>query len=72
MAERRYGPFEITEEIGDRNYRLKLPPTWLIHNVFHSDLLHPYTKPLFQIQKREPLPPPDIINDEEEYEVDEI
>ena len=41
MAPKREGPFEIEEVIGPVTYRLKLPETWKIHNVFHATLLRP-------------------------------
>ena len=52
-------------------YRLQLPPTWTIHNVFHASLLSPYSEtpahgPNFS------QPPPDLIGGEEEYEVESI
>jgi hypothetical protein len=40
LNNKRYGPFEILEVVGDRSYPLKLPETWAIHNVFHSSLLN--------------------------------
>ena len=33
------GPFEVTEKIGSQAYRLKLPDTWNMHDVFHVSLL---------------------------------
>ena len=52
-------------------YRLQLPPTWTIHDVFHASLLSPYSEtpahgPNFS------RPPPDLISGEEEYEVESI
>ncbi|MCO5552906.1 hypothetical protein L7F22_006425 [Adiantum nelumboides] len=35
---RYYGPFQITEQINDISFRLRLPDTWRIHNVFHVNL----------------------------------
>ena len=52
-------------------YKLWLPSTWKIYNVFYTSLLspnhstEPYT-PTFS------APPPDIIDNEEEYEVEAI
>ena len=52
-------------------YQLELPPQWKIHDVFHADLLTPYSKmelhgPNFM------KPPPDLIDGEEEYEIEEV
>jgi hypothetical protein len=71
LAPRQHGPFEITKVISPVAYRLALPPSWTIHDVFHTSLLTPYKEtnahgPNFT------RPPPDIINDEESYEVEEI
>ncbi|MCO5592970.1 hypothetical protein L7F22_046974 [Adiantum nelumboides] len=35
---RYYGPFQITEQINDISFRLRLPDTRKIHNVFHVNL----------------------------------
>ena len=42
ISPNREGPFEIEEVLGPLTYRLKLPGTWRIHNVFHAVLLRPY------------------------------
>ena len=52
-------------------YRLQLPLTWTIHDVFHVSLLSPYSEtpshgPNFS------RPPPDLIGGEEEYKVESI
>ena len=44
MAPKREGPFKISEVLGPLTYRLQLPSTWRIHNVFHAVLLMPYTE----------------------------
>jgi Chromo (CHRromatin Organisation MOdifier) domain len=71
LAPRRYGPFHITAKISDVAYRLKIPEKWKIHNVFHASLLMPYKK----TEKHGPNfleLPPDLIDGEEEWEVEEI
>ena len=65
------GPFKITQVLSPLVYRLKLPPTWKIHNVFHAGLLSPFKQtnmhgPSFSV------PPPTLIGSEEEYEVEAI
>jgi RNase H-like domain found in reverse transcriptase/Integrase zinc binding domain/Reverse transcriptase (RNA-dependent DNA polymerase) len=42
IAPKREGPFEINKVLGPVTYRLKLPESWKIHNVFHATLLWPY------------------------------
>jgi len=53
-------------------FELELPEGWMIHNVFNEDLLTRCVEPKFQEQHKEPAPPPVIINEEEEYEVEEV
>jgi hypothetical protein len=68
---KRYGPFKIIKAISSVAYQLQLPASWNIHPVFHASLLSPYSKttshgPNFT------RPPPDLIDGEEEYEVEQI
>jgi len=44
MAPKREGPFKIEQVMGPLTFKLKLPITWRIHNVFHATLLMPYTE----------------------------
>jgi len=44
----------------------------MIHNVFNEDLLTQCVEPKFQGQHKDPAPPPVIINEEEEYKVEEV
>ena len=39
MAPKREGPFKITDVLRPLTYRLNLPKTWKIHNVYHASLL---------------------------------
>jgi transposase InsO family protein len=72
---KRTGPFEILSEISPLTYKLKLPPSWKIHPVFHVSLLRPANidEELHPRIVDDTLrPPPDIIEQEEEYEVESI
>ena len=44
----------------------------MIHNVFNEDLLTQCVELKFKEQHKEAVPPPMIINKEEEYEVEEV
>ena len=44
----------------------------MIHNVFNEDLLTYCKEPQFQGQHMDSVPSPTIINEEEEYEVEEV
>ena len=39
LNQKRYKPFEITENIGQGVFQLKLLKGWEIHNMFNKDLL---------------------------------
>jgi hypothetical protein len=71
MRPRREGPFIITEVLGPVTYRLKLPASWRIHNVFHATLLRPY-KQNETYGKHFMEPPPQLLEGEEVYEVETI
>ncbi|KAF8751199.1 hypothetical protein RHS01_08647 [Rhizoctonia solani] len=67
---KRLGPFEVTEKISSHTYRLNLPETLKIHDVFYVGLLskaHESASQPFPNQ-----PPPETIEGEEEYEVEQI
>ncbi len=42
LAPKRYRPFPIKQVLSEVMYKLKLPPQWKIHLVFHTNLLTPY------------------------------
>ena len=57
--------------MGPVTYRLKLPQEWKVHNVFHATLLKPYieTETYGENYTR---PPPDLLEEQEVYEVETI
>jgi hypothetical protein len=71
LSPRRYGPYPILEQLSPVTYRIKLPPSLPIKNVFHVNLLT-----LFHETKEHGQnylqPPPEVIDREEEFEVEEI
>ncbi|SJL15540.1 uncharacterized protein ARMOST_19041 [Armillaria ostoyae] len=74
LDDKRVGPFKILEKTGASAYKLKLPPHWKIHLCFNKKLLTPYTPPppVFPNQEQPPPSPPDLIDGEEEWEIEEI
>ena len=71
LAPRRHGPFEITKVMSPVVYQLRLPPQWTIHPVFHASLLMPFEE-TDQYGENFSRPPPDLIDDREQYEVEAI
>ena len=69
---RQAGPYRISEVIGTHAYRLELPPSAKIHNVFHASLLRPYTKASYPGQSIEPPPPVETTSNELEFEVSSV
>ena len=65
------GPFTIMKVLSLIVYQLCLPKTWKIHPIFHTSLLSPYHENSIH-GTNFPLPPPDLINREEEYKVKRI
>lgn len=71
LADKHFGPVEVLKKVGESTYKVKLPKSWNIHDVFNEVLLTKYNDPEFTSQQRSP-PPPDVINEEEEFEVEAI
>jgi hypothetical protein len=67
---KRTGPYKVSKVINDNAYRLDLPPTMRIHNVFHVSLLDRYMPPVEG--QHPPEPQPTIVDDNDEYEVERI
>ena len=68
---KRLGRFRISKKISSHAYRLELPKSMGIHPVFHVSLLEPCSSDPLPGQVQPP-PPPTIIDNEPEWEVDEI
>ena len=67
----KYAKYTVTEVINSHNYRLDTLPG--IYSVFHTRLLKPaQTNPLPGQILHEPQPSALQIDDDDEYEVDEI
>jgi len=74
LDSKRFGPFKIVKIVGESKlaFELKLPPQWRIHPVFHASLLDPYQANRIEGRKQLVPEPPEIVEGETEYEVEEI
>uniref|UniRef100_A0A0W0GCQ7 RNA-directed DNA polymerase n=1 Tax=Moniliophthora roreri TaxID=221103 RepID=A0A0W0GCQ7_MONRR len=71
LALKREGPFKVLKVLRPVTYKLDLPHQWKIHPVFHAALLSPFK----QMEAHGPSftePPPDLIEEFEEYEVEAV
>ena len=71
LAPRRHRPFTITQVISPVTYKLALPHQWMIYPVFHASLLTPYSETK-EHRENYSRPPPDLVGNEEQYEVEAI
>jgi hypothetical protein len=62
------GPFKVLDRVGDLAYKLELPPTLPVHNVFHVELLKPWRAG----SREQPPPAPVVVDGEEEWHVEAI
>ena len=72
LDQKRYRSFRISKNIGLEVFQLELLKEWTIHNMFNKDLLTKCNELQFKGQHVELAPLPTIINEEEEYEVEEV
>ena len=68
---KKYGPFKVLNAVSPVAFKLDLPVSWTIYLVFHTSLLTPYVK-TYAHGPNYTWSPPDLINDEEQYEVEQI
>ena len=68
------GPFDIVRVVSSVAYELKLPANMKIHPVFHASRLRAYKDGSSQFPHRvvNPRPPPDILDGEDAWEVEEV
>jgi hypothetical protein len=71
LDHRKLGPYKIVERIGELAYRIKFTQPTTLHDVFHVSLLERFKENPFQNRTITP-PEPDIIDDQEEFEVQEV
>lgn len=71
LAEKRIGPYEITEVISPNAVKLKLPKTIRIHPVVNVSRIRPYNPSRIPNHRTPPSPPVEI-DGEFEFEVEQI
>ena len=71
LGARHHKPFKVVQVMSPVNYWLELPTQWSIHPVFHIDLLTPYQETITHSANYQ-HPPPDLVDNKEEYEVKKI
>jgi len=73
LSHRRLGPFEVVKKVGKGAYRLKLPRSMSrLHPVFNVVKLTPAPLDPIPGRRPNPPPPPEIVDGEEEWVVEEI
>jgi len=63
------GPFRVTRRIGQVAYKLRLPDTMKMHDVFHVSLLAAYSS---EGKVQPPPPAPELFRGEPSYEVNAV
>ena len=71
LAAQCHGPFKVIQVMSPVNCWLELPTQWSIHPVFHINLLMPYCETITHGANYQ-HPPPNLVNNAEEYEVKKI
>ena len=71
LTPKRHGPFPIKRVLSPIDYQLTIPGQWRIHDVFRVDILTPYREIKFHSANYN-WPPPDLMGEEEQYEVEQV
>ena len=67
------GPFSIVERVFKDVYKLELPPEMKVHPTFHVSLLKPFKEDTLRLDRKQVIrPPPNLVGDHLEYEVEGI
>lgn len=68
------GPYKIKRVVSSVAYELDLPSSMRVHPTFHVSKLKVFNKDDHRLFEREQVirPPPEIINEQEEFEVEQI
>ena len=67
------GPFPVTQVVSPYAYRLGLPDSMKIHDVFHTNLLRPAPEPEVALPGQRNKPPPVVeVDGEQEWFIDRI
>jgi hypothetical protein len=73
LSHRRLGPFPVERRVGTNAYRLTLPPSMKrLHPVFNVVKLTPAPADPIPGRRVRPSPPPELVDGEEEYAVEQI
>jgi hypothetical protein len=71
LSNKRHGHFLVTKVVSPVVFKLWLPASWKIHDIFHASLLSPY-KETEKHSKNFEEHPPDLIEGETEYKVNQM
>ena len=71
LAPKHYGPFEVIKQLSPAVYSIKIPHHWKIHNTFHANLITLYKETIIHGSNYSQQPP-DLVNGEEVFEVEQI
>ena len=71
LAPKCYGPFKDLKQLSPAVYKIRILCQCKVHNVFHANLITPYKETVIHGPNYS-RPPPDLVNGEEEFEVEQI